>query len=202
MTSEKLRDLLGKSKVKPVVAFVKRPELLLLPNVPKPMHGTAPRIVLGRKWWDATRKAAYTATDLCCSACGVRKQQAKGHAWLEGHEHYEIDYKRGLMTYIETVALCHWCHNYIHSGRMKAMLDAGKLSHSKYASIIIHGDRVLQDAGLKQPKPHDGPMADWSKWRLVIDGRRYPGLFKCEADWVKYHEEKNHGTSQEMEETD
>ncbi len=194
-----LSKLASRSKSKPVSSLKLRPELLLCPNVPKPMHGIAPRTVLGRKWWDATRQAAYEASGFCCSACGVHKFQAKFRKWVEGHEIYAIDHIKGLMIYVETVALCHSCHNYVHSGRMQALLEAGKMSQAKFAAIVIHGDRVLAAAGLTRLPPHDGPTADWGKWRLVVGKKRYKGLFSCEADWVKYHKEKN---DEKVEEAD
>jgi hypothetical protein len=198
----KLSKLAAGSNAKPTQSLVLRPELLLCPNVPKPMHGTAPRTVMGDKWWNATRKAAYEASQFCCAACGVPKLQAKFRKWLEAHEIYKIDYAKGLMTYVEAVALCHCCHNYIHDGRMKAMLDAGKLNHAKYAAIIIHGDRVLAAAGLKKLGRMDrdgemkrmvlnGEVADWGDWRLVIGKKKYKGLFKNINEWIAYHEEKN-----------
>jgi len=69
-----------------------RPEVLLCPNVPKPMHGLAPRVVLGSAWWDETRQRAYRSTNYHCIACGVSRERAKYHQWMEGHELYSINY--------------------------------------------------------------------------------------------------------------
>lgn len=178
------------------------PSLLLCPNVPKPMHGLAPRVVLGQPWWNKERRAAYESTNFHCAACGVHQYDAKSRQWLEGHEWYDIDYRRGLMTYVRTVPLCNYCHNYIHDGRMKALLDAGKLHHSKYAAILQHGDRILREAGLSKAHRIDrdeamkkmilnGEVADWSKWHLVIGRTRYKGLFDSLQEWIDYHAQKN-----------
>lgn len=188
----KLANVL-KEAAKHATVWVRRPEVLLGARVPQPMHGTAPRTVLGQKWWDAERRAAYQSTDFHCVACGVHKDLAACFRWLEAHETYVIDYAKGLMRYVEAVPLCHYCHNYIHAGRLQAMLDAGKIAHGKYAAVIQHGDRVLKQAGLTKIKPYSGPFAAWGKWRLAIGRRRYKGLFKNEAAWAKYHEDKNAG---------
>lgn len=60
------------------------PSILLHGNIPKPMHGTAPRVVLGQAWWNKERQAAYASTNYCCEACGVSKWEAQYHQWLEG----------------------------------------------------------------------------------------------------------------------
>lgn len=163
-----------------------RPEILVGPNTPKPMHGVVPREILGTKWWNATRKAAYASTDQHCVACGLHKLVSKGRQWLEAHEVYEIDYLEGKMSYVETVPLCHYCHNYVHDGRLQALLDQGKIQHAKYVAIIQHGDRIIKAAGLVRAR-YSGPFADWSDWRLLLEGKEYPPKFKTFEDWIKAH---------------
>ncbi len=109
--SDKIKEHLSKSVQ---VVWVRRPEVLLCPNTPKPLHGVVPREIYGQSWWNKTREAAYRSTNYHCLACGVHKYQAKHRQWLEGHELYEINYVEGTSTYIETVPLCHFCHNSIH----------------------------------------------------------------------------------------
>lgn len=162
-----------------------RPEILMDPPKPQPMHGVSPRTVLGRVWWEQTRKAAYGNMAHHCAACGIWKGQAKGRRWLEGHERYRIDYLLGTLEYVETVPLCHYCHNYVHPGRLQALLDQGKITWTKYKTVVQHGDEVLRRAGLKKPEPYQGPMVDWKDWRLVVDGKEYRPKFKSERSWNK-----------------
>lgn len=145
----------------------------------------APRVILGQAWWDKERKAAYASTNEHCEACGVPKWEAKYKQWLEAHEIYEIDYLKGRMVYVRSAPLCHYCHNYIHSGRLQWLFDTQRINHRKYADILMHGDAVLAKAGLKKREAYDGPTCEWSAWRLVINGKEYPGKFKDLEDWMK-----------------
>lgn len=121
-----------------------RPEILLHPNVPKPLHGLNPRTLLGQEWWDAARQKAYAASNYCCSACGIAKQAAPYHNWLEAHEMYQYDYQKKTATMTEIVALCHACHNFIHSGRMYHELVAGKMPPEKFFAILKHGFLLIK----------------------------------------------------------
>lgn len=191
---DKLRAARERSEAQRTWKF--RPEVLLGANIPKPMHGLAPRTVLGEAWWNATRKAAYASTDYHCVACGVHKASARYHQWLEGHELYAISYEAGRMVYVETVPLCHFCHNYIHDGRLRWLLEKGEIHHAKYVAIIQHGDKVLADSGLRrlgykereeniQEALTNGRVAAWEDWRLVIEGAEYPSLYKSYEDWER-----------------
>lgn len=129
-----------------------RPDLLLHPNIPKPLHGLNPRSLLGKEWWDEQRFRAYAEYNYRCWACGVPKAQASYHSWLEGHEYYRIDYPAGRAEMVEVVALCHACHNFIHNGRLISLYDKGEIEEEKICAILYHGFAVLKEAGLP-PNP-------------------------------------------------
>lgn len=160
-----------------------RPEILLLPRIPKPMHGLAPRVVLGKKWWNEIRQKTYASAEYHCVACGVHKVAAKGPKWLEAHEVYRTCYEAGRLIFVEVVPLCNFCHNYIHQGRLEYLLENKKITQQRYAAIIQHGDRIVRKAGLVKAPPYEGPMAEWSKWRLVIGRRMYKPLCKSLEEW-------------------
>ena len=101
------------------------PWLLLHPNIPKPLHGLAPRAILGDSWWGEQKEKARRKSDNCCQACGVFPRQAKYHQWLETHECYSI-YANGKVEFKTCVSLCHSCHNFIHDGRMQMMVKSGE----------------------------------------------------------------------------
>ena len=178
-----LGQILKRIKDRPKVKWEQRPKILLHSNIPKPLHGVAPRGILGAKWWNKTRKKAYRSTDYHCQACGVAKHESKGPGWLEGHEMYDVDYLLGTAAYIETVPLCAFCHNYIHSGRLQMLLEEGQITQQRYIEVIQHGDNVLRQAGLKQPLVYDGPIADWANWRLLLNGKEYKPKFGSLREW-------------------
>lgn len=171
-----------------------RPEILLHPNIPKPLHGLNPRTLNGTNWWNRTRRQVYKSTEFHCLACGVHKQDAENRQWLEAHEIYEIDYKKGTAKFKEIVPLCHYCHNYIHDGRLTDLLERGEIHPQKFAAIIRHGDRVLAKAGMKKPNKRErdemilnmeiaGELAEWSKWRLIIGRKKYKPLYASMQEW-------------------
>jgi len=163
-----------------------RPELLLHPNIPKPLHGMSPREIKGVEWWDKTREAVYKQAGYKCQCCGVHKKDAKFHKWLEAHEIYQYDYANGVATMVEIVALCHSCHAYIHSGLLEVNLKNKKITEDKYWSIIDHGNALIREAGLTKPKPPT-KVADWSSWRIIIDGEVFPTKWKSFEHWKAHY---------------
>ena len=162
------------------------PIYLTHPNIPKPLHGQNPRTILGQAWWDKRRKIAYAENNYCCWACGISKYNAKYHHWLEGHESYLIDYKRGEARLEKIIALCHSCHNFIHSGRLEMITMKGECSEEKYSDIMNHGYSILRVAGLHTIEL-DSKIAKWDKWHLVIEGNKYYSKFKDIEDWADYY---------------
>ena len=167
------------------------PEILLHPNIPKPLHGMSPRVLFGKEWWDEKRQVAYAERDYHCWACGIHKSNAKYHQWLEAHECYLYDYKKCTLTMKEIVALCHFCHNYIHSGRLEHLRRKGEISEEKYHAIHKHGDRLLCDV-----ISHSNPFIvdsggsqgeNWGKWRLIIDGKKHKSKFKSYDEWYNFY---------------
>jgi len=168
---------------RPPPGFHPLPEILLHPQIPKPMHGIAPRTILGQAWWDAERHAACNKYKQHCWACGVYKLNAKLNHWLEAHEMYDINYAKGTMTYTHSVGLCPYCHKYIHAGRLLEEYKAGKISMLLLMDITNHGETILHNAGIGRP-PGPSVVSDWESWRLILNGQAYPGLWPSYETWA------------------
>lgn len=194
-----------------------RPELLLHPNVPKPLHGINPRTIMGKVWWDEQRQLAYTKHDYHCWACGIHKSIAKYRQWLEAHEVYAIDYATGRVEMVEVCALCHSCHNYIHSGRMQMLAIAEQFPADKYLDILAHGEATLkrylsrvaknyQGEPWKQPYEDTLPfqntfphiqvpglpkpvetIAPWQDWHLALNSEKHYSRFADYEEWEAYY---------------
>jgi len=126
-----------------------RPEILTHPNIPKPLHGLAPRVIFGAKWWNEQRQLAYAKNDYHCMACGVHKSKAKYHQWLEAHENYNIDYKNFTAEIKEITPLCHSCHNFIHSGRLLKLFLDGTIDYNRAFYILDSRMKLLEKNNLK-----------------------------------------------------
>jgi hypothetical protein len=192
-----------------------KPEILSHPNIPKPLHGIAPRTIKGQKWWDVTRKKVYESTDFHCIACGVSKKNARRHQWLEAHEYWDVDYEKGITTVSQIVPLCHFCHNFSHSGRLSMIVDKEK-PKKEVIDILEHGFSVLADNKLEcfpitlelaeslgaetfgvTAYKHPDTNVPWHGWKLIFEGKEYKSKFKNYEDWQEHYnklnEEKQNG---------
>lgn len=178
------------------------PEILMHPNIPKPLHEVNPRNIMGQEKWDVIRKEAYASTNYHCIACGVHKSDAKGHQWLEAHEFYNIDYEAGKVEIDRIIPLCHYCHNFIHSGRLSMILGEEK-DEEEVIAILEHGFKILSEAelpafyftvhlaheldaetyGVLPASTPDGETPAWEDWRLVWNGVEYPPKYKTYEEW-------------------
>ncbi len=138
---------------------------------------------------------------------------AKYHKWLEGHEYYDINYETGRVELIEITALCHSCHNFIHSGRLWKLFEKGDNSKDKTKDILLHGFRILKRNNLKPffgtayawlllqgesesnaakilknkgllPSENE-EFADWQDWHLVINGEKHYTKYKDMNAWAE-----------------
>jgi hypothetical protein len=172
-----------------------KPEILCHPHIPKPLHGVAPREIMGKDWWDKTRQEVYASTNYHCACCGVHKSNAKKHKWLEAHEFWNIDYSTGKCTISSIEPLCHYCHNFIHSGRLSVIIGKEK-SYTEVKDILQHGFNVLKNKGLKvfeftyklaksmNVDTYDveyytiESSVSWDEFHLIWNNQQYKGLTK------------------------
>jgi len=175
------------------------PEILCQPQIIKPLHGLNPRTILGTKWWNTHRQEAYESTDYHCLACGVHKKDAPFHKWLEGHEDYDINFEKHKYSLKRIIPLCHACHNYIHAGRLKILMNNGTIGINRYYRILDRGDSIIKREGLNKDnlimevcagdksKFFPENNGTWDEWHLVIDGKKYYSKFDNYNDWRLYY---------------
>lgn len=188
-----------------------KPEILCHPNIPKPLHGIAPRTIMGQKWWDKTRREAYARYDYQCVACGIHKKATR-KGWLEAHEFWHINYATGECSITSIEPLCHTCHNFIHSGRLQAIQDQpvaeGGKPKDEIIRILQHGVNILRKNNLQiwwgtaeyvrdlhcfwipdrevQERPKE--VAPWEAFFLKWKGKTYPGRTK--EEWIEQYLKK------------
>jgi len=172
------------------------PSILLHPQIPKPLHLLNPRTILGQAWWDENRKKSYLkylGHEFCCHACSILKYDAKFVQWLECHEMYDIDYTTGRVEFVELVALCHSCHNFIHSGRLRALLDKREIGIARFEYIMARGSKLLELSGIVDDRESkfeelriQGKLCKWEDWHLIIDGVNYGQRFKSYMEWARH----------------
>lgn len=184
-----------------VIGVELKPDILTHPNIPKPLHEVNPRNIMGKDQWDIVRQEVYKSSNYHCVACGVAKAEAKGFRWLEAHEYYHIDYENGRVEIESLQPLCHYCHNFIHSGRLAMIIGKDK-TKQEVIDILEHGFKVLADNKLKafpftlqfakslgaetygvKPYETNDSNVSWEDWRLIWDGKEYPPKYATYEDW-------------------
>lgn len=136
--------------------------LLTMPNLPKPLHSLAPRVIEGQAKWNLMRTKCYMDADYTCQACG--KYLGAGHC--EAHELYSIDYENHTSRFERAVTLCSFCHRFIHSGRTLTMYQRGE--HGYSADLLLKNARhcleVIRDYNLQHPDEKLRVYATFKDW--------------------------------------
>lgn len=190
------------------------PEVLTCENVPKALHGVAPRTILGNKWWNEKRQEVYASNDYKCLACDTPKEDAF-RKQLHAHEWYNINYKTGEVTVRDIVPVCPTCHDFIHSGRLlKTGLIEGRYQPSTVKMIMERGCYLLMSNDLKPSwstcvnldemcfyieieknvvtwvkthYPKEPEACEWEEWHYLIEGEKHYGQFKSYDDWAAHY---------------
>ena len=185
------------------------PSILVSPTLPPILSGKTPAKLAGKKWWDISRKAAYSKYDDCCHACGINKKHTYRKR-IEGHELYEIEYTTNTVTLVEVVALCRRCHNFVHIGRLMSQYVQGQVGRRYIQTVVNNGIEVLSKAGI-QPLARQGLIwlqfekgysideaqeyiikqglevdkfysESWNNWSMIIDGKEYNNLTEIDYE--------------------
>lgn len=181
-------------------SFKLKPEILTCPNIPKPLHGISPRTIMGQQWWDNKRRKVYASTNYRCVACGVHKSNARARKCLEAHEYFNINYETGICKIKSIEPLCHFCHNFVHNGRLgvsgdikfiRDVLDHGfdivrKNNLAVFFNAVNLGNIVgANTVGVKTYTPKCS--VKWLDWVLIFNGKEYRSNFKNYEEWMEFY---------------
>jgi hypothetical protein len=164
-----------------------RPEVLLMPNIPKPLHGVNPRTIMGKQWWDIKRNEAYASTNYHCISCGIHKFDDFNYGLprLDAHELYSFDYDNFSCCFLDIVPLCTICHDGIHTGRISSLFDKGLVSE-EYCWFVY--ERKKQVCGSYGEVDKIDYTDNWGKWRLEFNGKLYEPIYKTYDEWKAHYE--------------
>lgn len=128
--------------------------LLGMPNIPKPLHGLAPRTIMGDYEWGKIRKQCYEDAGDVCEICGQKLGSKRGEPMMHAaHELYHYDYAERKATFDRPICICPICHNFIHSGRaITCYRNHEPLWTKEYMLTIAEaGFKVISEWNKKHP---------------------------------------------------
>lgn len=128
--------------------------IIAMPNVPAPLHGQAPRTLLGKSTWDHMRKFCYYNANYKSQISGEDLDGTTNDKKCNAHELYSYDYVHGKAYFERAVCISPVEHNFIHSGRMLTMYKKGNpLMPKKYLlKVVENGFRIIHDWNKAHPK--------------------------------------------------
>lgn len=143
--------------------------IIAMPNVPAPLHGVAPRTVLGDSTWTHMRKRCYYDAGYKSQISGEWLDGSSSDARCHAHELYSYDYTKGTAFFERAVCISPLEHNFIHSGRMLTMYKKGNpLMPKKYLlKIVENGFRIINEWNKANPDKRQlrayATLADYAK---------------------------------------
>lgn len=136
--------------------------LLAMPNIPKPLHGQAPRVIVGEAKWQIMRTKCYMGAHYTCEICG--KYLGKGKT--DAHEVYDVDYANRKSTFVRAVCVCKTCHSSIHCGRAITSYKKGKKGFTR--DILLkqakHTFQLVADYNYSHPAAPIRLHGSWVEW--------------------------------------
>lgn len=140
--------------------------ILTMPNCPLPLHGLAPRTIMGRTEWDKYRKRCYERAKYTCQASGMYLGKGK----IDAHELYTVDWANQTATFERAVGLNHHLHTiFIHSGRAITIFERGgpTVPRSLMLATLKAGFELISEYNMKhydeEPLRVFDTILEWAK---------------------------------------
>lgn len=147
--------------------------ILTQSNVPKPLHGCAPRVYMGQSKWDIERKKCYMKAHYTCEICGADLSDGG----YQAHELYDIDYANQTTTFKRTVCLCGACHLLgIHTGRAITLFKQGSQYYPKNKLLDGAEHTFIIINSWNEAHAGEEPLRVYATWLdyLKVDELREP----------------------------
>ena len=147
--------------------------IITMPNVPAPLHGVAPRTILGNSTWTHMRKKCYFDADYKSQISGIDLDGSTSDLKCNAHELYSYDYIRGKAYFERAVCISPVEHNFIHSGRMLTMYKKKNplMPKSYLLKIVENGFKIIHD--WNEAHPDQRPLRAYA---TLADYATAPGI--------------------------
>ena len=158
--------------------------LIAMPNIPKPLHGVAPRTLFGATTWNQMRKECYANANDTCEICGDKPDNPRHR---HGHEVYEIDYEKGVAKFVRVFCICSMDHlACIHTGRAITLFKHGNLLYPK--EFLLEG--AEKAFAMIQSYNKDHPDADLRAYATFLEYLKNDELKKPMEELIKKYDMK------------
>ena len=177
--------------VKTVLAWTAPKEdgapIIAMPNVPTPLHGCAPRTLLGQSTWEHLRKRCYFDANYKSQISGEDLDGSIPSKRCNAHELYSYDYTKGTAYFERAVCISPLEHNFIHSGRMLTMYKKGNplMPKSYLLKAVENGFSIISKWNKAHPK--ERPLRAYA---TLIDYAKIPELSKEIVDLIEKYDIK------------
>ena len=130
--------------------------LLAAPIMHFSVHEVEPREIMRGCDWNRLKKAIQDRANHHCEICGRYVSHSKtDHDWIVAHEAYDIDKTNRLYKLIGVYGICKQCHDFIHLGRLNALLQAGHVTNEYYDEVIDRAEYLLSLVNMTKERNTD-----------------------------------------------
>ena len=118
------------------------------------------RSLLTAKEWDIIKRTAKKKSGGKCAICG------KKTAYLDAHEMWSYDEKKGVQKLVGIISVCKDCHSVIHIGRTSL---AGNIERAEDHYMKVNGATYAEyRAALKKANEEHKRRNEVSEWTLDV----------------------------------
>ena len=154
------------ARVVNVFARVRRPLVLAIEPVPKPLWNLNLRHVLTKTQWKKLRELVLAERGLVCATCGKVETEARK---ISAHEEWSYDTTSSpAMARLASIRLSCWlCHAVEHIGFAHELATSGKAPYALDAAIA-HFCRINRATRAEFDVHKDAAFAEWHRRNALV----------------------------------